>query len=439
MSAVGLVLSVGLALASACGAAARLPPAAFWMSLGGLPMASVFAPLWLFPLLWPSGTCSLSCVQLAPLWPLATGAQHPKSQHLIGRAWIAGCCRGGGEARRPLHSPWQRRQGELTRAALTFRKALGVGKFSQAEDGGADRSGGVGVKSWMALNTAQHNTVPCRNKGKTNSCREMRPSVLIYAIYKGFKKLCSHPVSDGPGHRLLKEPVGRFLRKTFYYKAGGRILPCDKGKSSNLDTRNGVVTILGTVIANSHAIHSIKNEAEWKKPACRPPRCYSSNISVEELLKGRKAHREVIFKYLATQGIGVSPATEKQSYSACNRLLERATKDETEKNARASHKEGGHPTLSTPSKRRQKEAEKADFCCPGEEFCHWFFELLNSQNPSMGPSQDERGAQHFLRDVKLRFYYNTSEQNVIDYHGAEMGAFAVVASRRRVSFFLAPT
>ncbi|XP_033617331.1 uncharacterized protein LOC109118366 [Fukomys damarensis] len=74
-------------------------------------------------------------------------------------------------------------------------------------------------------------------------------------------------------------PTGRFLRKTFYYKAGGRILPCDKGKSSNLDTRNGVVTILGTVIANSHAIHSIKNEAEWKKPAGGSTAISSSCIS----------------------------------------------------------------------------------------------------------------------------------------------------------------
>lgn len=25
----------------------------------------------------------------------------------------------------------------------------------------------------------------------------------------------------------------------------------------------------------------------------------------------------------------------------------------------------------------------------GEEFCQWFFELLNSQNPLLGPPQDE--------------------------------------------------
>lgn len=33
--------------------------------------------------------------------------------------------------------------------------------------------------------------------------------------------------------------------------------------------------------------------------------------SVEELLKRKKVHREIIFKYLATQGIAVSPSCEK--------------------------------------------------------------------------------------------------------------------------------
>jgi hypothetical protein len=35
--------------------------------------------------------------------------------------------------------------------------------------------------------------------------------------------------------------------------------------------------------------------------------------SVEELLKRKKVRREVIFKYLATQGVIIPPATEKHS------------------------------------------------------------------------------------------------------------------------------
>ena len=35
--------------------------------------------------------------------------------------------------------------------------------------------------------------------------------------------------------------------------------------------------------------------------------------SVEELLRRRKVHREIIFKYLATQGVIIPPATEKHN------------------------------------------------------------------------------------------------------------------------------
>lgn len=38
---------------------------------------------------------------------------------------------------------------------------------------------------------------------------------------------------------------------------------------------------------------------------------YSQNV--EELLRRKKVHREVIFKYLATQGVIVPPATEKHN------------------------------------------------------------------------------------------------------------------------------
>lgn len=35
--------------------------------------------------------------------------------------------------------------------------------------------------------------------------------------------------------------------------------------------------------------------------------------SVEELLRRKKVHREIIFKYLATQGVIIPPATEKHN------------------------------------------------------------------------------------------------------------------------------
>ncbi|XP_077631087.1 uncharacterized protein C3orf38 homolog isoform X4 [Crocuta crocuta] len=158
-------------------------------------------------------------------------------------------------------------------------------------------------------------------------------------------------------------------------------------------------------------------QPEDRQDAIRAILVYSQ--SVEELLRRKKIHREVIFKYLATQGVIIPPATEKHS------LIQHA-KDYWKKHLQPKLKETPEPVktedirLFQQQEKEDKNAEKVDFRRLGEEFCHWFFELLNSQNPFLGPPQDEWGPQHFWHDVKLRFYYNTSEQNVIDYHGAEI-------------------
>ncbi|KAK2501143.1 hypothetical protein MC885_001749 [Smutsia gigantea] len=88
--------------------------------------------------------------------------------------------------------------------------------------------------------------------------------------------------------------------------------------------------------------------------------------------------------------------------------------------------------------KEDKKAEKVDFRRLGEEFCHWFFELLNSQNPFLGPPQNEWGPQHFWHDVKLKFYYSTSEQNVIDYHGAEIVSLRLLSLVKEEYLFLSP-
>lgn len=38
----------------------------------------------------------------------------------------------------------------------------------------------------------------------------------------------------------------------------------------------------------------------------------------------------------------------------------------------------------------------------GQQFCQWFFQLLNSQNLSLGQQPQDWGPQHFWPDVKLR-------------------------------------
>nr|XP_020746201.1 uncharacterized protein C3orf38 homolog isoform X2 [Odocoileus virginianus texanus] len=175
-------------------------------------------------------------------------------------------------------------------------------------------------------------------------------------------------------------------------------------------------------------------QPEDRQDAIRAILVYSQ--SVEELLRRRKVHREIIFKYLATQGVIIPPATEKHN------LIQHA-KDYWKKQLQLKLKETPEPVKTEDirlfeQEKEEKKAEKVDFRRLGEEFCQWFFELLNSQNPLLGPPQDEWGPQHFWHDVKLRFYYNTSEQNVIDYHGAEIVSLRLLSLVKEEYLFLSP-
>lgn len=69
--------------------------------------------------------------------------------------------------------------------------------------------------------------------------------------------------------------------------------------------------------------------------------------------------------------------------------------------------------------------------------CHWFFELLNSQTPFLGPPLDEWGPPHFWHDVNLSFYY-ASEQNVTDYYGAEIVSLHLLSLVKEEYLFLSP-
>lgn len=172
-----------------------------------------------------------------------------------------------------------------------------------------------------------------------------------------------------------------------------------------------------------------------RQDAIRAILVYSQNV--EELLRRKKVHREVIFKYLATQGVVVPPTTEKHG------LIQYAKSYWEEQSPKL--KGTAEPVKKTEDiqlfeqqAKEDKEAEKVDFRRLGEEFCHWFFELLNSQNPFLGPPQDEWGPQHFWHDVKLRFYYNTSEQNMTDYEGAEMVSLRLLSLVKEEFLFLSP-
>ncbi|XP_041066570.1 uncharacterized protein C3orf38 homolog [Carcharodon carcharias] len=65
---------------------------------------------------------------------------------------------------------------------------------------------------------------------------------------------------------------------------------------------------------------------------------------------------------------------------------------------------------------------EGDFDCQiiGEEFCKWFFILLNSQNPSFGRQPEEWGPQHFWDDAILHFAYSVQEDIIEQYQSSAM-------------------
>ncbi|XP_021257031.1 uncharacterized protein C3orf38 homolog [Numida meleagris] len=137
---------------------------------------------------------------------------------------------------------------------------------------------------------------------------------------------------------------------------------------------------------------------------------YSQNA--EELLKRRKVYREIIFKYLAVQGIAVPPSSEKHQLIAYVRQYwdRKLTSCVSESGERKTHAE---------SHEKRKKSQD-DIHNLGGEFCQWFFKLLNSQHPLGVKSEETWGPQHFWENAKMKFCYNAVEKNVEEYDGAEM-------------------
>ncbi|XP_026074258.1 uncharacterized protein C3orf38-like [Carassius auratus] len=126
----------------------------------------------------------------------------------------------------------------------------------------------------------------------------------------------------------------------------------------------------------------------------------------EELLKRKKVHRDVIFKYLANEGVAMLPNSEKQQL--IRRTIEYWSSGEIsnrEKNTMVSEDVGDG---------------LSDLLALGSQFCQWFFTLLNSQNPTQGQPAQDWGPQHFWPDVRLRLLSCAGEQRVDEFNGAEL-------------------
>lgn len=160
--------------------------------------------------------------------------------------------------------------------------------------------------------------------------------------------------------------------------------------------------------------------------------------SAEELLKRKKVFREIIFKYLAKKGIIVPPTSEK------HQLIKRAREYWCKQleSVPSDQKNAKPDSEKKPENEKKQGRDEQDFnkqCRSlGEEFCQWFFNLLNSQNPLLGKPQEDWGPQHFFDDAVLKFSYNTLEQNVEKYVGAELVSLRLMSLVKDECLFLNP-
>ncbi|XP_062982893.1 uncharacterized protein C3orf38 homolog [Elgaria multicarinata webbii] len=174
-------------------------------------------------------------------------------------------------------------------------------------------------------------------------------------------------------------------------------------------------------------------QPDSRQEAIRAILLYSQ--SAEELLKRKKVFREIIFKYLATEGVIVPPSSEK------HQLVTRAKQHWCEQ-LKTFASEEKHANTEKPEEGEKQGGDKQDDAkeCHnlGEEFCQWFFGILNAQNPLIGEPHGEWGPQHFWDDVILKFCYNTSEQNMEEYTGAELVSLRLLSLVKEEYLFLNP-
>ncbi|XP_015217232.2 uncharacterized protein C3orf38 homolog [Lepisosteus oculatus] len=155
---------------------------------------------------------------------------------------------------------------------------------------------------------------------------------------------------------------------------------------------------------------------------------YSQNA--EELLKRKKVQRDVIFSYLVKEGVVVSPAAEK--HLLIKRTLEYWRSDDATAEASRVRVEDE----ATSSKAEQMTA--GDYQVLAKQFCQWFFQLLNSQNPTLGQTSSDWGPQHFWEDARLKFCYSTGEQQEEEYQGAQLTSLRLLALAREEQLLFSP-
>ncbi|CAG5865456.1 unnamed protein product [Menidia menidia] len=153
----------------------------------------------------------------------------------------------------------------------------------------------------------------------------------------------------------------------------------------------------------------------------------SFSKNAEELLKRKKVNRELIFKYLAKEGVAMPPNSEKHQ-------LVRRTLD-----LWSSVKVDEERLLPTGSDLKDIKTDVGfDPLIMGQQFCQWFFQILNSQNPSLGQQPLDWGPQHFWPDVRLRLISRVSLEQMDELLGAELVSQRLLALTNAERLLLSP-
>ncbi|XP_059198234.1 uncharacterized protein C3orf38 homolog [Centropristis striata] len=155
--------------------------------------------------------------------------------------------------------------------------------------------------------------------------------------------------------------------------------------------------------------------------------------SAEELLKRKKVYRELIFRYLAKEGVAMPPNSEKHQLAKRTLELWSSGKVLVEE-----EKLPGGPGETRLSQTSETGSSDFDPSVLGQQFCQWFFQLLNSHNPSLGQPPQDWGPQHFWPDVKLRLLTRTGSEQMEEFLGAELVSLRLVALTRDEQLLLSP-
>ncbi|XP_067849257.1 uncharacterized protein C3orf38-like isoform X2 [Heptranchias perlo] len=159
----------------------------------------------------------------------------------------------------------------------------------------------------------------------------------------------------------------------------------------------------------------------------------SYSQTAEELLKRKKIHREIIFQYLAKHDVVVPANAEK--YQLVQKVVEywREGTTATQKNNSSENSSGNNVPQNDVATNYDNNYQTM-----GLQFCTWFYQLLNSQNPLLEQQPKEWGPQHFWEDAILKFSYRTSEQQMEVYNGAVIVSLRLLALAKDEHLFLNP-